>query len=66
MYQEQIEQLKEFESFIWPESDYGKAKIVKVEDVFIVFSIPMYGGEPQFERVCKRASQVVELVEGWV
>ena len=36
--------------FIVPESDYGKAEIWRMHDVYVVFEIPMYGGEPTYLR----------------
>jgi hypothetical protein len=61
----EIEALQDGESFIWPESDYGRAEIWKKNEMFIVFSIPMYGGYPCFEAALKRPWEVVEMVAGW-
>ena len=43
-----IEKLKDGESYIVPESDYGKAEIWKKNSMYFLFEIPMYGGEPRF------------------
>lgn len=43
---EEIEKLKHGECFIVPEGDYGKAEVWRINDVFIVFEIPLFGGEP--------------------
>lgn len=60
---EHIEALEDGESFIWPESDYGKAEIWRKNETFLVFSIPMYGGVPVFEKAMKRVDDVIEMVE---
>lgn len=41
-----IEKLKSGESYIVPESDYGKAQVWKVINMLILFEIPFLGGEP--------------------
>lgn len=61
---EHIEALKDGESFIWPESDYGKAEIWRKNETFLVFSIPMFGGIPAFEKALKRVDDVIEMVNG--
>lgn len=44
-----IRKLKENESFVVPESDYGKAEIWLKYKTYFLFSIPQYGGTPVFE-----------------
>lgn len=45
----EIEKLNSGESYVIPESDYGKAEVWRLNNMYILFSIPMYGGEPTFE-----------------
>ena len=65
--EKEIRKLKDGECWVWPESDYGKAEIWKKNDVYFLFSIPMYGGMPQFEDVFtpRMVVGLVELVNGW-
>ena len=44
----EIQSLKHEQVYIIPESDYGKAEIRYINEVYIVFEIPMYGGKPMF------------------
>ena len=62
-----IKGLKDGEHWVWPESDYGKAEIWKINDTYFLFSIPMYGGQPQFEDAFtpKMVEGMISLVEGW-
>jgi hypothetical protein len=46
----EIEKLKQGEKFVVPESDYGKAEIWLINDLYFLFSIPAFGGTPTFER----------------
>jgi len=45
-YLDDVKKLKHNERFIIPEGDYGKAEIWRLNDIWILFEIPMYGGEP--------------------
>ena len=45
---EQILSLKHGEVYTIPESDYGKAEVWRIHDDYLVFEIPMYGGNPSF------------------
>lgn len=47
---EEILKLKDGQSYTVPESDYGKAEIWLKNGVYFLFSIPMFGGEPNFEK----------------
>ena len=47
---EYILNLKHGENYTVPESDYGKAEIWLIHETYLLFSIPMYGGIPQFEK----------------
>ena len=46
---EEILKLKHGEKFIIPESDYGKAEIWFINDIYVLFAIPYLGGEPYFQ-----------------
>ena len=45
---DEIFKLKHGEKWTWPESDYGHAEIWRIHDVYIVFSIPMFGGDSTY------------------
>ena len=66
-YIQELTSIKDGESWVWPESDYGRAEIFKVLDMFIVFSIPMYGGEPIYEKTCRKEdiNEMMEMVARW-
>lgn len=46
-----INKLKNGENFIVPESDYGKAEIWRINNVYVSFEIPLFGGAPLFHAV---------------
>jgi hypothetical protein len=46
--EKRIPELRDGESWIWPEGDYGKAEVWRKNDRLFLFSIPMYGGEPSY------------------
>ena len=64
---EEILKLKDGECYIVPESDYGKAEIWLKNNVYFLFSIPQYGGQPQFETIFKRyeIDRMVEMINSW-
>jgi len=41
-----VEKLKDGEKYVIEEGDCGKAEIWKINDVYVAFEIPMYGGQP--------------------
>ena len=45
---QEILKLKDGESWIWPESDYGKAEIWYKYGTYFLFEIPLYGGQPMY------------------
>jgi hypothetical protein len=53
--------------YIVPESDYGKAEIWKVNDVYVLFSIPMYGGPLQYEAVFyeQEIDRMISQIKSW-
>lgn len=64
---EQIQLLKDGESYIIPESDYGKAEIWLKNNYYFLFSIPIAGGEPCFEKVFfkKDIDNLIKEYESW-
>jgi len=63
----EISKLKDGESYIVPESDYGRAEIRFINLTYFLFSIPMYGGIPVFEKAYSR-EQIGEMIkeyESW-
>jgi len=64
---EEIRKLKSGERYIVPEADYGKAEIWRINGRFILFEIPMFGGEPQFwnHYSLHEAHKVVKAIESW-
>lgn len=65
---EHILNLKDLECYTVPESDYGKAEIYLINDVYFLFSIPIYGGKPAFERVFNKddIDEMINLYESWM
>jgi hypothetical protein len=64
---EEILKLKSGEHYVVPESDYGKAEVWRVNDIYILFEIPLFGGDPRFH--CYYFSRdidlIVETIEAW-
>lgn len=58
---EEILKLKQGECFIVPEGDYGKAEVWRINDVFIVFEIPLFGGEPMYSKTYHH-SRIEEII----
>ena len=67
MQTKEISNLKDGECYTVPESDYGKAEIWLKHGVYFLFSIPQYGGQPQFESIFKRheIDNMIELINSW-
>ena len=63
----EILKIKDGESWIWTESDYGKAEIWLKNGMFFLFEIPIYGGEPRFHNNYSpsRADDLVQTVLSW-
>lgn len=66
---EAILKLKDGESYVVPESDYGRAEIWPKNERYFLFSIPSFGGTPQFEEHFRATSsgvnQMINLYESW-
>ena len=63
----EIEKLKDGESYIVPESDYGKAEIWLKNGTYFLFEIPMYGGIPHFEKAygTHMIDEIIKTINGW-
>lgn len=64
---EEILNLKDGESYIVPESDYGHAEIWLKNEIYFLFSIPLFGGTPTFERVFNKLGidELIKTYEAW-
>lgn len=64
---EEILKLKSGDWYIVPESDYGKAEIWRLNDVYCLFEIPMYGGNPRFFKVYSkhRIDEMIKEINSW-
>lgn len=64
---EKISNLKNGEKYIVGESDYGKAEIWLINDIYVLFSIPLYGGKPQYEQIFQKAKIdfMIQYYESW-
>jgi DNA-binding ferritin-like protein (Dps family) len=62
-----IENLKHLQHYTWPESDYGRAEIYRINDVYVLFEIPQFGGEPVFNGVFGvfEVDKIIEMVKSW-
>ena len=66
-HKQNILDLKSGEVYLWPESDYGKAEIWRVHNIFLLFEIPNYGGEPVYEATYHEGyiDGLVAMVNAW-
>jgi hypothetical protein len=64
---EEIKKLKHNEYWVWSESDYGKAEIWCMYDIFILFEIPTFGGVPSYYEtyIKQNLERLIETVESW-
>jgi len=62
-----IQKIKHRECYMISESDYGKAEIWKVNNIYILFGIPQYGGVPVYYRTyCEHGiDEMVEEIQSW-
>ena len=61
----EIETLKHGEFWTWPESDYGKAETYKLHGIYLLFEIPLFGGELLFHSSFSNVIDLVTVVESW-
>jgi len=59
--------LKHKECVIVPESDYGKVEIWRINDMFILFDIPMYGSKPMYYQSFRldQIDYMINVINGW-
>ena len=64
---DEIRKLKHGEKFIIPESDYGKGEVWFINDIYVLFEIPMYGGPPMFADTFywSQIDSLIEMVQTW-
>lgn len=64
---EQILQLKHLECFVVPESDYGKAEVYRINEFYVLFSIPCYGGPSQLHDYYQsnNIDIMIQEIESW-
>jgi hypothetical protein len=66
-YRSKITELKQGEKFVWPESDYGRCEIYRINNWYIVFAIPTYGGEATFYDAyyADKIDEMINAIESW-
>jgi hypothetical protein len=64
---EEILKLQNGKRYIIPESDYGKAEIWLINDIYFVFDIPMYGGFPQYHSLFHKddIDEMIAMIDNW-
>ena len=64
---QEILKLKDGESWTWPESDYGRAEIWLKNNIYFLFEIPSFGGEPIYDSTYTMATlqYLIKKVESW-
>jgi hypothetical protein len=65
--EQKILNLKDGEVWTWPESDYGKAEIWRKHDVYFLFEIPSFGGQPVYTEAYIKTDipLLIATVEKW-
>ena len=65
--QYEIVKLNHGECWTWDLGEESGAEIWKINDAYILFEIPMYGGEPRFIDVYpfQRIDDLINMVESW-
>ncbi|MEK9207489.1 MAG: hypothetical protein AAB922_03340 [Patescibacteria group bacterium] len=66
-YKEEIEKLKDGECYIVPESDYGKAEIWLKNEMYFLFEIPTFGGQPRYvdNYIRRHIDIMIKKIESW-
>lgn len=64
---DEILNLRHGECYIVPESDYGKAEVWRINNMYFLFSIPTFGGEPAFEKAfhIRDLDNLIKTYERW-
>ena len=60
-----IKQLEIGEECFYPESDYGHGFIRCTKEGYACYEIPMYGGEPQLNKIHNTAEEAFKEVISW-
>ena len=58
----EIKAIQDGQCWIWPESDYGKAEIWMINDVFFLFEIPTFGGQLVYVKNYNGIGHIGELI----
>ena len=64
---QEILKLKDGETWVWPESDYGKAEVLRERNSYLLFEIPSFGGEPIFSGMYSKFTlhDLIDKVNSW-
>lgn len=64
---ENILNLKEGEKYIVPESDYGKCEIWLINEIYFLFEIPEFGGQPHYSGAYSKHNidAMIEQYNSW-
>jgi len=63
-----VADLKDGETWTYPESDYGKAEVWFKHGTYFLFGIPTYGGQPSYVSRTNYKENIVDLIhriESW-
>lgn len=60
-----IQELKNGECFVVPESDYGKAEVWYLNGIYFLFEIPTYGGLPRFVGHNSDIDKLLKVIDSW-
>jgi len=62
-----LKQLESGASVYYMSKSKVEAKIYRVEDMFVVFAIPQYGGQPVYEFIMdiKNIDKLISTIENW-
>ncbi len=65
---EKIRILKHLESLYLNRSEESGALIYRVEDVYVLFEIPAYGGEPRYYDTFHEGdeAEMIKTLDGWI
>lgn len=63
----EIKSLENGQSCIIGESDYGSAEIWRINDIYILFEIPQFGGGPVLSNIYSIANinKMISEIKGW-
>ena len=63
----ELEKLRHGEHYTAPQSDHGKAEIYRLHDRYILFEIPMFGGQPQYAGTfhINQIDKIITIIDNW-